>query len=70
MSEVVLRYGVTAERAAILTGLLDYRAALRNVGIMDGFQWLDGSFVEDVEAIRSRPPSDIDVVTFAHPGPC
>ena len=32
---------------------------------MRGFQWIDGSFVEDVEATRSSPPNDVDVVTFA-----
>lgn len=32
---------------------------------MQGFQWLDGSFVEDCETIRERPPTDIDIVTFA-----
>jgi hypothetical protein len=29
-----------------------------------GFQWLDGSFLEDIEAIEGRPPNDLDVVTF------
>jgi hypothetical protein len=50
-----------------LKGLLDYRAALKKIGVSTGFQLLDGSFVEDVENIRSRPPGDIDVVTFAQP---
>jgi hypothetical protein len=31
-----------------------------------GFQWLDGSFLEDVETLEHRPPRDIDVVTFLH----
>ncbi len=31
----------------------------------DGFQWIDGSFVEDVETSQKRPPADIDIVTFA-----
>lgn len=26
----------------------------------------DGSFVEDCERLRARPPSDLDVVTFSH----
>ncbi|NUP86357.1 MAG: hypothetical protein HUU30_11475 [Burkholderiaceae bacterium] len=55
------------ERCAILAGLFRYRAALRALGFTRGFQWLDGSFVEDVEAREDRPPNDIDVVTFAHP---
>lgn len=31
---------------------------------MTGFQWLSGSFVEDVESIRGRPPKDVDVVSI------
>jgi hypothetical protein len=65
MLEVVERFGTSPERVAILRGLLSYRHAMRAVGVMDGHQWLDGSFVEDVEAIRNRPPFDIDIVTFA-----
>ena len=66
ISDVILRYAFSAERVEILTGLLNYRKALAGLGIVQGFQWLDGSFVEDVETTRSRPPGDIDVVTFAH----
>ncbi len=33
-------------------------------GLDRGFQWLDGSFAENIELIESRPPNDIDVVTF------
>jgi hypothetical protein len=55
---------VSLERVEVLLGLLDYRAALASHGIVKGFQWLDGSFVEDCEAIRGRAPADIDVVTF------
>ena len=58
------RFGDTSERRAILRGLLNLRDALRGLGIVKGFQWLDGSFVEDVERLRSRAPADIDVVTF------
>ena len=31
-----------------------------------GFQWLDGSFLEHIEVLDARSPSDIDVVTFFH----
>ena len=30
---------------------------------MTGFQWLDGSFLEDIEQRDGRPPRDLDVVT-------
>lgn len=46
----------------MLRGLLDYRKELLALGF-DGFQWVDGSFCEDVERVRGRPPGDIDVVT-------
>jgi hypothetical protein len=62
--EVCERWGNDQARREILSGLLELREALRVVGITQGFQWLDGSFMEDVETIRGRPPQDIDVVTF------
>lgn len=62
------RFGGSPERRAILGGLLDLRAALAAEGIQEGFQWLDGSFTEDVESLRGRPPADLDAVTFARLG--
>lgn len=64
-SDVVFRYATSPARVEILTGLFNYRKALAAIGIAQGFQWLDGSFVEDVETLRGRPPGDIDIVTFA-----
>ena len=29
-----------------------------------GFQWVDGSFLEEIEKTQNRSPGDIDVVTF------
>jgi hypothetical protein len=69
MTAVVSRFGTSAERAEILNGLLDYREALRAIGLGNGYQWLGGSFVEDVEANRSRPPKDIDLVTISYRPP-
>lgn len=43
--------------------MLDYRAALVSLGVT-GTQWLSGSFLENVELIRGRPPGDVDVVTI------
>lgn len=59
------RFGQTAERRRILRGLISLRVELRQAGLSDAFQWVDGSFSEDVESSRGRPPGDIDVVTFA-----
>jgi hypothetical protein len=64
MSEVIDHFGTSADRLAILLGLLDYRRELYNHRIVEGFQWLDGSFMEDVETLRGRSPNDVDVVTF------
>lgn len=64
LADLVLRFSTTPERKAILDGLLDYRSTLRAAGLVTGFQWVDGSFVEDIETNGFRPPNDIDVVTF------
>lgn len=61
---VVERFGGSPERRAILDGFLRYRAGLHGAGVVRGFQWLDGSFVEDVERLEGRSPNDLDVVSF------
>jgi hypothetical protein len=66
MSELVRRFATSTERVQIFRGLLDLREEIRAVGITNGFQLIDGSFVEDVESIRGRPPGDVDVVTLAY----
>ncbi len=48
----------------ILLGLLDFRAVLHRLGLRQGFQWVDGSFLENIEQLENRTPNDIDVVTF------
>ena len=67
LSDLVLRFNTSPERKAILGGWLGYRAGLHSVGLTTGFQWVDGSFLEDVETIDLRPPKDVDVVTFYDP---
>lgn len=62
-SEYVLAFGHSEPRISILRGLHTYRSELRAHGFT-GFQWLDGSFSEQVELSRGRPPGDIDVVTY------
>ena len=58
------RFGQSEARAKILRGLLKFRLRLQSIGLDRGFQWLNGSFLEDVERLRGRPPADIDVVTI------
>ena len=36
------------------------------MGLTRGFQWINGSFLENVEDNENRDPEDIDVVTFFH----
>lgn len=55
--------GTSPERREILRKFLDFRERLRGEGLINGFQWLDGSFLENIEARDGRPPKDIDVVT-------
>ena len=62
--DVVMRFSTSTERRKVLCGFLDYRAGLHKIGFCKGFQWLDGSFLEDVEILERRPPKDIDVVSF------
>lgn len=45
-------------------GLLAFRETLHAAGLNHGFQWVDGSFLEDVETNYRRDPEDVDVVTF------
>lgn len=61
--EVAATLGRTNERREILRKWLQHRAALRAIGFDRGFQWLDGSFVEQKE------PRDLDVVTFVNRPP-
>jgi hypothetical protein len=64
LADVVQRFSTTPERILILRGLLAFRAQLHALGLVDGFQWLDGSFMEHVELIEGRSPQDIDAVTY------
>jgi hypothetical protein len=57
--ELVTTFGTTSHRRTLLQNWLDHRAALRGLGFTQGFQWIDGSFVED------KVPQDLDVVTFS-----
>lgn len=62
--EVCAKFCTSSERRAILQGWLDFRQRLSELKIVDGFQWLDGSFLEDIEASETRAPKDLDLVTF------
>lgn len=64
MQEFVERFCTNSHRAKLLKGLNEYRKHLFHGGFVSGQQWLDGSFIENVEISRKRPPADIDIVTL------
>jgi hypothetical protein len=64
LPDLIDRFASSPERIKILSGLLDFRKELHKLGLVSGFQWLDGSFLENIETLESRPPHDLDVVTF------
>ena len=64
MFQLVERFCTSAHRARLLLGLNAYRKHLIDGGFVSGYQWIDGSFVEDAETTRGRSPSDIDVITL------
>lgn len=55
---------ISPERKNLLNGLIAFRKKVHSLGITEGFQWIDGSFLEDIEKIEGRPPNDIDSVIF------
>lgn len=64
MGEIVATLASTPLRIQLLKNLIAYRALLASDGYLSGLQFIDGSFVENVEVIESRPPRDIDVFSF------
>ncbi len=65
VTQVVERFATSERRCEILQGFLDHRSLMHHAGIAQGFQWLNGSFMENVELTDNRPPNDMDVVTYA-----
>ena len=59
-----MRFGDTVARREILKGFLNFRTALHAAGLVKGFQWVNGSFVEHTVQRENREPRDMDVVTF------
>lgn len=67
--ELCQRFGTSRDRRAILTGFLDLRALLHQLQIVEGFQWVDGAFLEKDGKRNGKPLGHIQVVTFYHPSP-
>ena len=66
MAALAEKFAHLPARHQLLSGLVRYRIELAKLGFTRGFQWLDGSFSENVEASQNRSPADIDLVTFAY----
>ena len=64
LTDLVSRFGYTGIRRRILGKFLAFRQTLHAAGLTNGFQWVNGSFVEDIQLREQREPRDIDVVTF------
>lgn len=64
LNQFIDLFATSQERIDILKGFLGFRTLLHSSQIVSGFQWVDGSFMEHVEATQNRAPNDLDVVTF------
>lgn len=62
--EVFEKFGITKKRIKILKGLYLFRRELNRHNITQGYQWLYGSFTENIEAAENRSPNDLDIATF------
>lgn len=69
MPELVAAFGTTPHRRQLLRNLIAYRALLAQGGYVGGIQFIDGSFVENVEVLESRNPGDIDVFSILNAPP-
>lgn len=67
LEEFVLRFSLSSQRCKIIKGFLDYRSRLHAAGLVNGFMWVNGSFLENIELIEKRSPNDIDFVIFYRP---
>lgn len=62
--ELCHKFAISTQRIEILKKFVAFRQKMTDCGILYGFQWLDGSFIENIELSEERAPRDLDVVTF------
>lgn len=62
--ELCDRFSTSNARILILKNYIAFRQLLTKNGVVNGFQWLDGSFLENIESTEKRNPNDLDLVTF------
>lgn len=63
IGDIIYTFATSKQRCNILRGLITLRDKLFRLGF-SGFQWLGGSFVENISIREDREPNDIDVVNF------
>lgn len=64
ISDFCKHFSTTSQRIELLKNYMEFRLRMVPFRIMLGFQWIDGSFSENIEVSEKRCPNDIDVVTF------
>ena len=69
MPDLAAAFGTTPHRCQLLRNLITYRALLAQEGYLGGIQFIDGSFVENVEVLANRNPRDIDVFSILNVPP-
>jgi hypothetical protein len=67
MTELCSAFGTTDHRKGLLRNLISYRALIASDEYIEGIQFINGSFVENVEVIEGRHPNDIDVFSILVP---
>jgi hypothetical protein len=67
MSELCTALGTTPHRCDLLRKLIAYRALIGGDDYVAGVQFIDGSFVENIELVEARNPNDIDVFSILLP---
>ena len=67
--ELCAAFGTSDHRKKLLANLIAYRRLIATGGYVVGLQFIDGSFVENVERSEGRAPNDIDVFSILPPPP-
>ncbi|HCN38438.1 MAG TPA: hypothetical protein DIS94_12090 [Bacteroidetes bacterium] len=62
--ELYHRFASSTEIIEIMKGLVTIRQQMTANGVIYGFQCLDDSILESIDAFENRHPNDIDEVTF------
>jgi len=59
VEELCHKFSTSKRRIRILKNLIAFRERMTQFGIVNGFQWLDGSFLENVEVSQGREHQEI-----------